>query len=95
MILSVLRFNPVNEVSVLSRDLPWKEERKVWDTDLDKSVDFLLDPFCIYVIYAMVCFVFLSKHWLRWDCMAELTHWDHVKPFSLPNHTFSKAGLVL
>ena len=28
-----------------------------WDTNLNKSVDYLLDPFCIYVIHAMFCSV--------------------------------------
>ena len=33
----------------------------LWDTDLHKSVVFLLDPFCMYAIYAMFCFVFSVK----------------------------------
>ena len=32
-----------------------------WDACLNKSVDFLLDLFCIDVIYAMFCFVFFCK----------------------------------
>ena len=34
-----------------------------WDTDLNKSDDFLLDPFCIYSIYAMFWFVFSVKNY--------------------------------
>ena len=34
-----------------------------WDTDLNKSDDFLLDPFCIYNIYAMFWFVFSIKNY--------------------------------
>ena len=33
----------------------------IWDTDLNKSDDFLLDPFCIYTIYVIFCFVFSIK----------------------------------
>ena len=34
-----------------------------WDTDPNKSDDFLLDPFCIYNKYAMFWFVFSVKNY--------------------------------
>ena len=34
-----------------------------WDTYLYKSVGFLLDPFCINTINAMLCFVFSVKNY--------------------------------
>ena len=39
------------------------ENVEAWDTDLNKSDDFLLDPFCIYNIYAMFWFVFSVKNY--------------------------------
>ena len=38
-------------------------EMSNWDTDLNKSDDCLLDPFCIYNIYAMFWFVFSVKNY--------------------------------
>ena len=39
----------------------------LWDTDLSKSDDFLLDPFCIYVIYAVyVPFCIICNDLYKW-----------------------------
>ena len=39
------------------------ENKKFWDTHLNKSDEFLLDPFYIYNIYAMFWFVFSVKNY--------------------------------
>ena len=38
-----------------------KENKR--DIALNKSDDFLLDPFCIYTIYVLFCFVFFVKNY--------------------------------
>ena len=45
-----------------------------WDTDLNKSDDFLLDPFCIYNIYAMFWFVFSVKNYTN-KILFKLKEW--------------------
>ena len=51
----------VAEIRVWNFDLKFR--MLTWDTDLNKSDDFLLDPYYIYNIYAMFCFVFSANNY--------------------------------
>ena len=50
-----------------------------WNTDLNKSDDFLLDPFCIYTIYVMFYSVFSVKNYTNKILFKLLCHMETTK----------------
>ena len=67
-----------------------------WDTDLNKSDDFLLDPFCIYNIYAMFRLVFSVKNYTN-KILFKLNHvfCETIKIIAPNRAFFSTQKLVI